>query len=278
MTVSCGQCHGCRRKKREDWAIRATHESTMHPANCWITLTYAPEHMPMHGSLSRDDYKKFLQDTRNHFRPTRFKYMGVGEYGAESNRPHYHLILFGVDFPDMYYWRTSESGDPLYRSDTLEKIWTKGHAEIGAVEYHTAAYTAKYCEKRITGKGLDLIQPNGLRIYERISDLGIVEVMPEFNTASNKRGLGYTWFKKYWKSIFPCDFVVVSTRNGFKVKSPPDYYLNLLKEDHPEIYAKVKLARIEKGDEHALDSTEARLAVREGVADRKLKMFSQGKI
>lgn len=250
----------------------------MHQRNSWVTLTYAPEHLPPYGTLSRQDYKKFLKDLRNRVSPTRFKYMGVGEYGSESKRPHYHIMLFGLDFPDMYHWRKSPTGDPLFRSEQLETIWTKGHAEIGAVEYNTAAYTAKYCEKRITGKGLDLIQDDGLRIYERLTHHGIVEVEPEFNTQSNKRGLGYTWFQKYWESVFPCDFVVVQTRTGYKIKSPPDYYLQLLREDHPEIYAKVKLARIEKGEEHALDSTEARLAVREGVAWRKAKMFTQGTI
>ena len=45
--LPCGKCNGCKQEVAESWAIRAYHESTMHEANSFLTLTYADEHLPL---------------------------------------------------------------------------------------------------------------------------------------------------------------------------------------------------------------------------------------
>ena len=44
VTVACNQCIGCRLERSRQWAIRCVHESSLHPINCFITLTYSPEY------------------------------------------------------------------------------------------------------------------------------------------------------------------------------------------------------------------------------------------
>ena len=44
MQVPCGQCIGCRLERSRQWAIRCVHEASLHPINCFITLTYSPEY------------------------------------------------------------------------------------------------------------------------------------------------------------------------------------------------------------------------------------------
>ena len=44
VTVACNQCIGCRLERSRQWAIRCVHEASLHPINCFITLTYAPEY------------------------------------------------------------------------------------------------------------------------------------------------------------------------------------------------------------------------------------------
>lgn len=64
MTVPCGACIGCRIDRSRSWALRCVHESKMHDANCFITLTYNDENKPYGGSLDKTDLQKFLKRLR----------------------------------------------------------------------------------------------------------------------------------------------------------------------------------------------------------------------
>ncbi len=44
----------------------------------------------------------------------RFRFFHAGEYGTENNRPHYHALLFNLDFKDR----------KLYKIDNKVKIYT----------------------------------------------------------------------------------------------------------------------------------------------------------
>ena len=49
VTVSCGQCIGCRLERSRQWAIRCMHEASLHESNCFVTLTYSDDgikHLP----------------------------------------------------------------------------------------------------------------------------------------------------------------------------------------------------------------------------------------
>ena len=64
LQLPCGQCRGCRLEKSRQWAIRCVHEAKMHEQNCFITLTYAPEHLPKNESLELRDFQLFMKRLR----------------------------------------------------------------------------------------------------------------------------------------------------------------------------------------------------------------------
>src|SRR4051794_29862641 len=67
VDLPCGQCIGCRLERSRQWAIRCSHEAKLHEENCFITLTYAPEHLPPGGTLVVKDFQDFMKRLRFEF-------------------------------------------------------------------------------------------------------------------------------------------------------------------------------------------------------------------
>ncbi len=74
VTVSCGQCIGCRLERSRQWAVRITHEAQMHEANCFLTLTY--DQVPDHGTLDLKHWQLFAKKLRKKLGPFRFFHCG----------------------------------------------------------------------------------------------------------------------------------------------------------------------------------------------------------
>lgn len=246
LTVPCGSCRGCRIDRSRDWAVRCVHEAQMHEFNCAITLTYSDEHLPKDRSLKKRHFQNFMKELRAEIAPIRVRQFHVGEYGEELGRPHYHALIFGYDFPDKYFWRNSQRGNPQFRSPQLEKLWRKGHSTIGHMTWETAAYCARYVLKKINGK-----QQEDHYWYVDKETGEAWDVDPEYTTQSNRPGIGATWFERYWRDVYPKDFINVKTSKKLRKFSPPRYYDKLLEEKNPELHLQVKQDRIRKAQERA---------------------------
>lgn len=61
--------------------------------NCFLTLTYRDEHVPVNKSLDYDALPDFMRSLRKRF-GSGIRSYGCGEYGSFYDRPHYHLLLF----------------------------------------------------------------------------------------------------------------------------------------------------------------------------------------
>lgn len=244
------------------------HEAQMHEFKCFVTLTYADEHLPPGGTLKKKHVQKFMHDLRRHtlFDGYPIKFFACGEYGDETLRPHYHLLLYGVDFPDKKIYSRSQRGDTLFTSDTLDKIWRLGQCKIGALTFESAAYCARYT-----------LQKNGKRFpvghYQKLdSSTGeIIDVEPEFNLMSRRPGIGQSFFDRYASDVYPDDFVLI---NGRKAK-PPRYYDKLLERSAPARLAAIKLNREKQAEEGTDETTPARLRVREAVKQSKISTLKR---
>ena len=255
MRLPCGKCRGCRVDYASDWAQRCYHESLMHDENCFLTLTYSPEFLPAYGCLSKKDFQGFMKRLRSKIAPVKVRYFHSGEYGDESFRPHYHCLLFGYDFPDKYFWRRSDDGDRIFRSEELEKLWPFGHSEVGSVTYRSAGYVARYVWKKRYGS-------EGDERYLRLANAETGEMIlvdREYATMSRRPGIGRRYYDAYKSDMFPSDFVVIEGKR----QKPAGYYFDLWKIEDPEGAAEVERRRQEYADEHAADGTPARLKVRE---------------
>lgn len=256
VTIACGQCIGCRLERSRQWAMRCVHESSLHEDNSFITLTYADDHVPIGGSLVKKHFQDFIKRLRWHLNKkhnTKIRYYACGEYGSQYERPHYHSCIFGWDFPDKYLWSTRR-GVKLYRSPTLETLWPVGFSTVGDVTFESAAYTARYIVKKITGE-------LAAETYERIDTTTgeIHSITPEYTTMSLRPAIGKDWFETFTDDVYPSDFVIM---RGKKLK-PPRYYNGLYELSHPTEMLSIKKARIRSAMDRRADNTPDRLATRE---------------
>lgn len=254
LKIPCGQCIGCRLERSRQWAVRCIHEAKLHKHNSFITLTYNEKWLPKDGSLRVEDCQKFLKRLRKDVYPTKIRFFNAGEYGHKFSRPHYHMIIFGYDFPDKYPW-SQVHGNIYYRSPQLERLWPFGFSMIGNVTFESAAYVARYIMKKQFGADADEYY-NGRH--------------PEFTTCSRRPGIAADWFKKYRDDVYSIDAVVVRDNNICK---PPRYYDRLLEATDPERFRVIKLARekVAKAHEHDVDNDSERLLAREYVKSKKLE-------
>ena len=222
QTVPCGKCLGCLKERSMNWGIRCVHESQLHEANSFLTLTYHPKHLPKNGMLNKLHHVNFMKRLRKHL-GIPLRYLHCGEYGETTFRAHYHSLLFGYDFPDKIFEKEGKNGDIIYHSDELEKIWGLGKCVIGNVTFASAQYVAKYINKPTQ------IMPI----------MNHPQFVPPYNTSSRRPGLGIPWLEKYWKDIYPADKVIIE---GGKYK-PPRAYDKWLEINQPEVFSHVKNER-----------------------------------
>lgn len=230
----CGQCIGCRLEASRQWAVRVVLECKMYNENCFITLTYRPEDLPDSGNVVKVDFVKFMKRLRKNVEPRRIRFFACGEYGEKFKRPHYHAIIFNYDFDDKEIiehkrrWKSRFSKKPyenLYKSENLAKLWKKGFVTVGEATFDSAAYIARYCTKKVTGK-------NSGKHYAGLE--------PEFALMSRMPGIGEPFFQKYFRDVYPKDFITIG---GIKQR-PPRYFDYLYQKKFPEEYEKLKERRL----------------------------------
>lgn len=163
----CGACPECLRKRSNVWALRAVYESREHAYNCMITLTYDNFEYDDKGNIigelpvNRDlkvnqrDIQLFIKRLRKWYSTItdeKIKYIACAEYGSKTHRAHYHVILFGVRFPDIHFYKKSKRGNVIYMSEKLTSLWSHGICTVDSISVHSAIarYCTKYCAKSRT--------------------------------------------------------------------------------------------------------------------------------
>lgn len=164
----CGQCMPCRINRRRIWTARLMYEALTHADSCFVTLTYNDEHLPEGGTLVPSDLRNYVKRLRKTVSPLKIRFYGVGEYGEQTQRPHYHLALYGLGIDAIHViadcW--SLRGVPL------------GHVHVGTLTAESARYIGGYVTKKLTNINDELVQKilNGRH--------------PEFARMSNRPGIG----------------------------------------------------------------------------------------
>lgn len=170
----CRQCNPCRINRRRLWSHKIMLESFAHTDSAFVTLTYAPEYVPSGGTLVPKHAQDWLKRLRKAVYPAALRYFLVGEYGDESNRPHYHLALFG--FPSCAF-SLSEVERRFCRCrpcGLIRDTWKMGFTDNANLESESASYIAGYVVKKMTAK----------------DDSRLGDRHPEFARMSLKPGIG----------------------------------------------------------------------------------------
>ncbi len=200
VEVPCGHCYTCKKIRSKEWAFRIMCENLEYKNSVFITLTYDDEHitkvpdapLPFYATLYPKDLTNFFKRLRFHLKERKFRYYACGEYGGETKRPHYHAILFGLDFCDT----------PL-----IEKAWGNGFVKVDEVNFATISYVAGYVQKKLYGLDTypDCIEPP----FSRMS-----------------KSIGKKYFQEHCEDIWNNGLHF----QGYRIKVPR-YYFRLLEDN-----------------------------------------------
>jgi len=269
--------------------MRLVHESAGHTQNCFITLTYDDDHLPYDQGLNKKHFQQFMKRLRKELSPQRIRFFHCGEYGGQTDRPHYHALIFGHDFSDKVLY-SENNGNKLFTSAVLNRIWGYGFCTIGDVSFETAAYTARYIVKKVTGdaaeKHYQITDPLTGEIFQR---------QPEYITMSLKPAIGHEWWLKYSDDTFPDDSVIMRDQ---AIPAPKRYLKLLQMESIPWktlfscteqvqkdffirvaasrlMHNKIRGRRVRNATSQAWNNTPQRLRVRETVKTAQVKSLKR---
>lgn len=150
--VPCGKCVNCKIQRTREWAMRCVHEASLYDNNVFVTLTISDEHMLYPATIKKRSLQLFIKRFRKMLGGRKIRYYACGEYGDESGRPHYHLIMFNVGYDD--FKQITIGRKVFYTTDA----WQYGNVYVDDVNYCTCRYVAKYVHKKYYG-------PLAVKIY-----------------------------------------------------------------------------------------------------------------
>lgn len=160
--IPCRRCINCRIDRQNMWVDRCTYEFKKRISGAFVTFTYDDEHLynellvkgndeKIRASLKIDHARKFIERIRKYIENHEeiqnilcqkdFTYCGVGEYGNNGeifDRPHFHILFFGLDFK--------------YCESLFKKEWQKGFIDSLPILNGGIRYVLKYMDKQIIGK------------------------------------------------------------------------------------------------------------------------------
>lgn len=237
FSIPCGKCIGCRLDYSRRWATRLMLELQCHTSAFFVTLTYDDDHINRGDKIAYTLVKKDVVDFMKRLRKeqsqrcdTKIRFYCAGEYGSDTHRPHYHLILFDWIPPegDLVFLKNSFAGNKYWYSLTLNKLWEKGYNVVADVTWKSCAYVARYMLKKHKGVDAD--------IYD---DLGIV---PEFSTMSRMPGIGKEYYDVHSKEML--DLGYVQMPDGLTAPVPR-YFDPFFERDYPKEFEKMSNDRVQ---------------------------------
>lgn len=333
--IPCRKCDECKAKYAQDWSIRCYHESIVRGCCSFITLTidsakcslfidkiknsyrngtntYCKRcirgnrffNFPIDYSLNKFLIYDWLKSFRDYLYRTKgitFRYFGCGEYGEQDERPHYHILIFGYDFPDKHFFRNSSKGCKLFLSEELSSQWLYGLCTVQECNFQTCMYTAKYCTKKLkfddaqseyeyyygrTPEFLFMSKGNCQvnrcdyidDIIKNCKDLSCLRDLKNpycINCDKTRGGLGYDWLLRYYDDVLKLGYIVI---DGCKY-SIPKYYLEIIKLTNKSYYDKYKLTsyleREKRLTERPLEHSTERLNVKSKVKRSKVNFYKR---
>lgn len=206
LELPCGKCLACQQRSATHWALRCHMESQLHTKSCFLTLTYANENLPLtltwrHVQLALKRLRQHTITTPLPHRTTgaaqriSLRYFACGEYGEQNHRPHYHLILWGINATDR---------------SAIETSWGLGHIHLGNVTPESIGYVAGYAVKynRLGAKPHERVDPTTGEVYTW---------HPPFVQMSRRPGIGghARQYAASWKEY--------AIKDGHKISVPRFY-------------------------------------------------------
>ena len=221
-----------------EWKMRMVHELKYHESAQFLTLSYDDENLPYGQDLVYQHVQNFLKAVRKNYGYVRF--VCAGEYGENYGRPHWHLIVYSLELPDLEQVGKGSRGDPLFSSPRLEELWGKGRVWVGEVNPTTCAYVVGYALKDTGAKhaeNYELLVPETGEIVQRRKPF--LRMSNGGGKAVIKGGIGARWREDF---VSDCRKGFLTTGAGKKVPIPK-YYLRELEKVFPQEFEEFKAKR-----------------------------------
>ena len=233
VEIPCGKCIGCSLDYARKWANRCMAEAKYHDQNFFLTLTYRDECLPIglkgNPTLDPDSISKFMKKLRKRFGDG-IKFFSCGEYGGQTFRPHYHMILFGlnlqdcseffpcvVDGKEILIKKKGKTGQSLLYSQALQECWdNKGEIQIGDVSWDSCCYVARYMMKK---------QADSEEVYR------LLGVEKPFVRMSRRPGIGYQFYQDHKDIIGLTDEIYLPGKDGAIRSGMSGYFKKLQTKD-----------------------------------------------
>lgn len=162
-----------------------------------------------------------MKRLRSKFPEQEIRFYACGEYGPKNMRPHYHLILFGLELADIELLYTNSDNYKYFISNSISKLWKYGYHILTSVNWSTCAYVARYIVKKQYG--------SGAQIYDDYN------FPKEFTLMSRRPGIGRQFYDDHKFDIY-YDGSFISTEDGAHRIKPNKYYDSLFDLEYPECF------------------------------------------
>lgn len=182
-------------------------KETLYPAD--VTLFLKRLRSNLRVEVSKDN-QTLLKRKIALLEPPKLKYYYIGEYGPNTDRPHYHMILFNL--PNEYRHLIVNSWDKF------------GFVHIGQAEGASIAYTASYLINGIDNDYTDIHKP--------------------FSRMSKNIGISYLGRAEKWHIENKFRYVI---DEGKKIPMPRYYKKLIFTNSHAnDLYAKEAIKKADK--------------------------------
>lgn len=169
LLVPCRHCILCQQKDENELSQRLQFENDQYSIEPYfVTLTYGNWSLPSDGLPHKSHIQLYIKRLRNYAKDiynSEIRFFAQGELGEKTNRPHYHLIVWGL--PQMSVserenffslaWRTKKIYSHLVRGQVISERLPIGHVHVRQI--NEKSYQNFYKQKY----GIDLNPSDGLR-------------------------------------------------------------------------------------------------------------------
>lgn len=154
LDVPCGKCPPCKRRKVEEWVFRIEQDAKEATSAFFVTLTYNDKYVPKRPptydlTLDYRDIQRFMKRLRRQHQKrghkTKLKMLAIGEYGSQTYRPHWHLILLNAQ--SELIAKAWQNFDPY-----TKKAEALGFVQLGDMQSAGIRYILNYLQKPMYDK------------------------------------------------------------------------------------------------------------------------------
>lgn len=214
IKVPCGKCAECKKKKRLEWSLRLIQEMFDHEESTFVTLTFDEESYEKFEKTPKKPLQLFIDRVRKKvgFRP---KYWFISELGEDTQRLHFHGVIFGTSRNLLSY-------------KVIRELWQYGFVWLADFcNVRTANYITKYMLKGTKDYKPVMLCSNGIGVRmadDKLRNYIINDFEPNY---SIKIGRGYYSIPRYYyDKLITDELKVCFMLNRWYGKKQSKYYLN----------------------------------------------------